>query len=122
MAWLGLSITVVPKLPKFAASKLRAQNENSRTPRVRVRVGERKQEAARRAALFQAMSKLSVRSPMKNLQGATPKKLLEQTRTPSPNLTAARRFASIRTRNASPLAELIHREQRNFTLGSEFEL
>ena len=122
MAWLGFSITVMPKLPKFAASKLKAQSDNSRTPKIRVRVGERKQDAMRRAALFQAMSKLSVRSPLKNLQGATPKKLLEQTRTPSPNLSAARRFASIRTRNASPLAELIHRENRNLTLGSEFEL
>ncbi|KAE9547095.1 hypothetical protein FO519_009693 [Halicephalobus sp. NKZ332] len=118
----SMKIEVAPKLPKFAASRLKAEIQGSRTPRIRVRVGERRQDAVRRAALFQAMSKLSVRSPLKNLQGATPKALLEQTRSPSPNLSAGGRFASIRTRNASPLAELIHRERRNLTLGSEFDL
>jgi hypothetical protein len=57
------------RLPRFAAAKAAEQ----KTP-IRKTIVKKKEELTRRQALMSAMSKLSLRSPVKNLKGSTPKK------------------------------------------------
>uniref|UniRef100_A0AC34GIK1 Uncharacterized protein n=1 Tax=Panagrolaimus sp. ES5 TaxID=591445 RepID=A0AC34GIK1_9BILA len=79
-----------------------AKAVEQRTP-IKKTIVKKKEDLTRRKALMDAMSKLSLRSPLKNLKGSTPKKLLIETRTPSPNLPAAsKRYASVRLRSPSP--------------------
>ena len=101
------------------ASRIKAAAASPKTP-VRMKVGERKQDAIRRKALMVSMSKLSLRSPLKNLKGSTPKKLLVETRTPSPNLPAASRFAYVRLRSPTPF-ERFKRENRGLFVVKDCE-